>query len=105
MSSATYINLWECLTSLERKERRYENDPVCRKVNPDLIIALGRSERFYNQELTLEVTEKGWLIKIITCSMDGDHCGDTVEFLVPKDYREPCQILKDRIGMREYHHR
>lgn len=102
MSSATYINLWECLTSLERKEERYEKEPLCRKVNPELLMALGRAERFYNQELSLEVTEQGWLIKILTCSVE--QYGDSVEILIPKDHREPCQILKDRIGIREYHH-
>lgn len=96
------VNLWECLTSCDRRSRR--DDLSSPSIHDELIVELGRAERLYNQEITLEPSELGWVVKIIHCDMDSSASGDGVEILIPKDCREPCKIIKDRVGIRQYNH-
>lgn len=95
----THINLWECLTNAERTARKYDTTP---RVTSEDLRTLGQAARFYRQELSVEVTEDGWLLRLFSC--DVECYGDEVVILIPKDGREPVEVKKDRIGKREYHH-
>lgn len=99
MADQTHVNLWECLTSTERNHRKDICGP---KVTSELLMALGRSARFHMQEISLDVTEEGWQIKIFGC--DPQDYGDEIIILIPKDATEPVKVRKDCIGRREYHH-
>ena len=94
------INLWECLTSLESIHRR---DKYCSpRVMDEDISALSLSSRYYGQELSVQATDEGWLIKVFSCYSDG--CPEGIEILIPKDRLQPAKILLDRFGNTQYHH-
>ena len=93
------INLWECLTRLESLNKKGDS-PV--KVSEDDLIALGKNTRTWHQELSLQATEKGWVIRVFSCEMD---CyGDEVVILIPSDHKEPVKILKDTVGRITFSH-
>ena len=94
------VNLWEALTSLETIGRREEKYP--QRVFQEQLCELGKAARFHMQEITLEATEEGWLIKVFGCDSAAD--GFDIHILIPKDYRQPTKVIKDRYGRLEYHH-
>lgn len=96
------VNLWECLTRCDSLNRRNESAP---NVPEGILEELHKCSRFYGQEIRLEPTEEGWKIRIEHCDDSHLSYGSGVEILITKDHREPCRIIKDRIGIREYHHR
>lgn len=99
MADTTYINLWEAMTNLESRNSRGEHTTP--KVTEDNMMALGQSARWGGQELAIQVTEEGWLIKIFSCYSD-DNTG--IEILIPKKHLEPVKVVKDIDGHWEYHH-
>lgn len=96
---ADSINLWECLTAAERNHRKHDTGPA---VHDDQLTSLGRTARFHQQELSVEATEAGWVIRVFGCGVE--QAGDEVVILIPSDVREPVRVQKDRVGQREYHH-
>lgn len=96
----THINLWEALTTLESRHARGEY--ISPKVTEEDIIALGTAGRWNGQELSLEASEEGWIIKVFSCYSE-DFVTE-VKILIPKDLNKPVKILKDRSGRVEFHH-
>jgi len=94
------INLWSAMTTLESQNRRGEQ--LYPKVTDDDLRAFGWQARFYMQELNVQATDGGWLIRVFSCDMEG--IGDEVILFVPKDALKPCEIRKDRCGRLEWHH-
>lgn len=90
-----HINLWECLTSLH-------NLPASHSVTDELLQALGFSTRFHMQELTLMVTDDGWLIQVF--SADSGLDPGKIEILIPKDYTKPVKVLEDTAGRIKHLH-
>lgn len=92
------INLWEAITAAEinHKKLMEGKDPRAYgpEVSTDQVTALSRSARWSGQELSIEPTEEGWLIKVFSCydSVDG------IEILIPKDHKLPAKIVLDRNG-------
>jgi len=94
----TKINLWECLTAAETNHRRDPEGARGPKVTTEDLTALGRAARLGGgQELSLEVTETGWLIKVFSCYEDGPSDAD-ITIAIPKDGRTPIKVLKDQFG-------
>jgi hypothetical protein len=98
---AESINLWTALTAAEYNTRK-DIGPGPRVSSQDLI-DLGRSARFDMQELSLEATDDGWLIKLFPAQGE-DYCGE-VAILVPKDGLLPVRVLKDEVGRIAHLHR
>ena len=93
------INLWECLTRLESLNKK-DFQPI--KVTEEDLIALGRNTRTWHQELSLQSTAEGWVIRIFSC--EPDCYGDEAVILIPSDHKEPIKVLKDRIGRITFSH-
>ena len=83
-------NLWEAIVKASHKEPAYEQ----------LARELGRSACLSYQEIGIVPSDKGWVIIINACNEDGE-----VEILIPKDRKEPVQILKDTRATSEYYDR
>lgn len=92
------INLWEALTTLERRNAR--DECISPRVTEDDIRELSHSTRWNGQELSVGAVEEGWLIKVFSCYSEDVVTG--IEILIPKD--GPVRVLKDRNGIIEYHH-
>lgn len=91
------INLWSAMTSIEASKESFAD-----RITSDDLRELGETARWHGQELSLQPTEEGWLIKVFSCFSEDGVTG--IEILIPKDHREPTKILKDRNGSWEYHH-
>lgn len=87
------INLWECLVALRNDSNKVVS----------LLEDLSRCTRWDGQELSLESSNAGWIIKVFSCYGEGYH-DSIIEILIPKDNTKPAKILKDRNGRWEYHH-
>ena len=100
MTERNYINLWSALVTLESQTTRGEHPST--RVTEDNLGELGRTARWNGQELSIEASDEGWVLKVFSCYSEGD--GTEIKILIPKDWREPVKVLKDRTGRIEYHH-
>ena len=55
---------------------------------------LGEISRFYRQELSISVTDEGWLIRIFSCidSHDDPETQQKINILIPKDNQKAVKI-------------
>lgn len=88
------INLWEAMTAAETNHRREPETARGPEVTETDLQELSRSARFSGQELSLQATEQGWVLKVFSC--DSDRVQDEIEILIPKDGIIPVKIVRDR---------
>jgi hypothetical protein len=90
------INLWELMTAAETNHRREPDSARGPSITSSDLTDLGMAARLGGgQELTLQATDAGWVIKVFSCYGDRD---DNLEILIPKDGRAPVKVLQDRFG-------
>jgi hypothetical protein len=91
------INLWEAMTAAETNHRREPDTARGPQITSSDLADLGMAARFGGgQELSLQATDAGWVIKVFSCYGEGPQ--DDIEILIPKDGRTPVKIVRDRFG-------
>lgn len=90
------INVWELLTAAEYTHRRHPDDARGPKITDADLGTLSAAGRFNGQELSLEATDAGWVIKVFSCYGEGPN--NDIEILIPKDGRTPVKVVRDQWG-------
>lgn len=85
------------MTALRSYHHREPGEGRGPEVTSSDLTDLGKSARFCSgQELSLQATDAGWVIKVFSCYGEGPQ--DDITILIPKDGRIPVKVLKDQFG-------
>jgi hypothetical protein len=87
-----YVNVWDLLTDIPTEpcrelleSRRAQGQSVKDKMNA--------SARIFGQEMSLEATDSGWVIKVFSCFTDkGGESPDLIRVEIPKDRTQKIRV-------------
>lgn len=96
MKELIRFNLWEGIT---HKSRCNNEVDFQREKYGEVLKALSASASMYQQEITIEVSEDGWIIEIHAAAETGK-----ARILVPKDRNNEIKVLEDTRKDSEDHH-
>lgn len=81
----TEVNLWEGITAAASNRKAFDEDRPLKALGPKVTTAdlenLSKSARTNGQELSVEASEEGWIIKVFSC-YDTDN---KISILIPKE--------------------